>query len=357
LAPREADIVNNYPYVIAHQYYNFLHEENTSARKELLRDVFEFSLRYLALLILSEYFNSTLKIGEINKSFTDNLMKRSSIGDLEDFIRKAIPALRLSNHTFFIKELPDFYDSSINPDNEQIKKYTIITESNITNKYGEITNSVKELTALESLREEFRNKRLAHGSYLSEKQNLAILKVYSPILLDFISDMSFLKNYPMLKWEKENCYELTGSEKPNKLNYKEELDKDDPLWIINKKTNERFKLAPFFILPKKHINKVSDDVQLFYYMDFTEDLVRFRSSPNNESGNTSGVLLKKLKYLIEEKKINSVLHTHDTLTESIFTTKVFKYSKTQIAHLGNEDGSLKKMYQSFTILEYFCSEN
>ena len=105
----DIQIIETYPYFIAHAYKRALEEEDGFKRLHLLKEVFLNYLKYFGLLTASEYFNSSLKIGEINRAFK-NFLYRPQFGHWNAFMRSAIQALKDNNHSWFIKELPDYYE-------------------------------------------------------------------------------------------------------------------------------------------------------------------------------------------------------------------------------------------------------
>ena len=63
LTEDDKEIITNYPTVIALPFYEFITNNEDSAFDKItrLKDVYEISLRYLALLVISEYFNIEIK--------------------------------------------------------------------------------------------------------------------------------------------------------------------------------------------------------------------------------------------------------------------------------------------------------
>jgi hypothetical protein len=66
-------IIESYPYFIAHPYKRALDEADDFKRLHLLKEILLNYLKYLGLLTASEYFNSNLKIGDINRAFKNFL--------------------------------------------------------------------------------------------------------------------------------------------------------------------------------------------------------------------------------------------------------------------------------------------
>jgi hypothetical protein len=101
-------IIEKYPYFLAHPYKRALDEEDHFKRLHLLKEVFLNYLKFLGLLTLSEYFNSNLKIGEINRAFIKYLYT-PGLGKWNAFVREAIEPLNQA-HQWFVKELPGYYN-------------------------------------------------------------------------------------------------------------------------------------------------------------------------------------------------------------------------------------------------------
>lgn len=102
-------IIETYPYFIAYPYKRAIEETDGFKRLHLLKEVFLNYLKYLGLLTASEYFNSNLKIGDINRAFK-NFLYRPQFGHWNAFMRSAIQAFNENNHNWFIKELAGYYE-------------------------------------------------------------------------------------------------------------------------------------------------------------------------------------------------------------------------------------------------------
>ncbi len=104
----ESRIIKEYPYLIAYPFKEMLAKKEPLAKINLLKDVSENVVKYLALLIATEYFRSNKKSREINDLFRDKV-SLPSFGTWNNFLREGIKYLESEGHSFFIPELVEFY--------------------------------------------------------------------------------------------------------------------------------------------------------------------------------------------------------------------------------------------------------
>ena len=339
---REKNIIGKYPYVIAHTFYK-MHSEGTTAqlRTFLLKDVINGTLKHLALLVATEYFESSIQNDLINKLFDENL-RRHTLGQLHEFIRKSLKELEIGNHSFFIPELPTFYrDVQISRKNI----YKIFTP--ITNELGELINNTEKLTAIDALIH-FRNREIGHGLTWSEEKYQQIFNTYYPILLNLLEAMAFVQNYPLCKWEKGYKWSLMGSQISRVEQQTKPRNNGGQIWIENIQ-GKRLELLPFFILPKSYIIGSPAHVELFVYEDYTGNNIIYLS-PENERGITSGSVVEVLRSKLQNKIVKH-LYNEESLTKEILAEKSVNYNKILLLELEKEKKIHKGYYQSRVEIE------
>jgi len=333
----EKNIIDNYPYVIAHTFYK-MHTDGTTAHSKayFLKDVVNGTLKHLALLVATEYFESSIKNEAINRLFNNNL-RHHTLGQLHEFIRESLKELKKENHDFFLMDLPIFYNKV-----QTSRKKTYKISTAVTNEIGDLVYNTEKLTAIDALIN-FRNREIGHGLTWTQEKYKELFENYYPILLDLLEAMVFVADYPMFKWEKGYIWNLMGS-KISKIGRQSIPDnKSDQIWIENTH-NQKLNLLPFFILPKSYITGSPGYVELFIYEDFTGNKIIYLS-PENERGITSGKIVEVLSSKIDSKKIKN-LYTSENLTKEIFINKVLDFNKKIWSGLVKEGKVKKNIYQS-----------
>jgi hypothetical protein len=270
----DTQIIETYPYFLAHPYKRALEEEDSFKRLHLLKEVFLNYLKYVGLLTASEYFNSALKIGDINRAFK-NFLYRPQFGHWNAFMRSAIQALNEHNHEWFIKELPGYYLAV------ESKPY----EQNGTSSIGQLIH--------------FRNHYLGHGTVPSDQKCLALWEENSAILKDLLAKLDFCKNYTIVSSDKTVSWRLMGDE-ITQVNLRQKLKSNVALLNAD---NQEMSIVPFFILPGEYfIKEVSDRAKLMVYEQNTGSRIVF-FSPESVHGETNNEkVLEQLNLMIREKE-------------------------------------------------------
>ena len=309
-------IIDLYPYFLAHPYKRALEEGDSFKRLHLLKEVLLNYLKYLGLLTASEYFNSNLKIGDINRAFK-NFLYRPQFGHWNAFMRNGIQALNDHNHTWFVKELPSYYDE---------------VETVPYAKNGE--TSIGKLIY-------FRNHYLGHGTVPSEQlccdlwvENFAILK-------DLLLKLEFCKNYTIVSSDKTISWRLMGDE-ITQVNLRQKLKSN--VAILNA-DNQELSIVPFFILPGEYfIKEVSDRAKLMVYEQNTGSRIVF-FSPESVHGETNNEkVLEQLNLMIREKEKQEPVSMKD-LDEVIWKAVLKENNDSTIQSLLSEKKVIKGIYQ------------
>jgi hypothetical protein len=270
----DTQIIETYPYFLAHPYKRALEEEDSFKRLHLLKEVFLNYLKYVGLLTASEYFNSSLKIGDINRAFK-NFLYRPQFGHWNAFMRSAIQALNEHNHQWFVKELPKYY--------EEVE--TLPYEKNGTTAIGQLIN--------------FRNHYLGHGTVPSDQKCAALWEENFELLKELLVKMDFCKNYTIVSSDKTVSWRLMGDE-ITQVNLRQKLKSNVAMLNAD---NQELSIVPFFILPGEYfIKEVSDRAKLMVYEQNTGSRIVF-FSPESVHGETNNEkVLEQLNLMIREKE-------------------------------------------------------
>ena len=267
-------IITTYPYFLAHPYKRALEEEDSFKRLHLLKEVFLNYLKYLGLLTASEYFNSDLKIGDINRAFK-NFLYRPQFGHWNAFMRSAIQALNDNGHNWFVKELPGYYDEV------ETRPYAETGETSI----GKLIH--------------FRNQYLGHSTVPATQKCEALWKEHFEILKALLIQLDFCKNYTIVSSDKTVSWRLMGDE-ITQVNLRQKLNSN--VAILNAE-NQELSIVPFFILPGEYfIKEVSERAKLMLYEQNTGSRIVF-FSPESVHGETNNEkVLEQLNLMIREKE-------------------------------------------------------
>ena len=309
-------IIELYPYFLAHPYKRALEEEDSFKRLHLLKEVFLNYLKYLGLLTASEYFNSNLKIGEINRAFK-NFMYRPQFGHWNAFMRSAIQALNENGHLWFVKELPGYYDEV------ETQPYAAIGETSI----GKLIS--------------FRNHYLGHNTVPSEEKCIALWQENFGILKDLLVKLDFCKNYTIVSSDKTVSWRLMGDE-ITQVNLRQKLKSN--VAMLNGE-NEELSIVPFFILPGEYfIKEVSERAKLMVYEQNTGSRIVF-FSPESVHGETNNEkVLEQLNLMIREKEKQEPVSMKD-LDEGSWKAVLKENNEATIQSLLSEKKVIKGIYQ------------
>ena len=309
-------IIETYPYFLAHPYKRALDEEDNFKRLHLLKEVFLNYLKYLGLLTASEYFNSTLKIGEINRAFK-NFLYRPQFGHWNAFMRSSIQALKEHNHDWFVKELPGYYDAI------ETAPYAAHGETSI----GKLIN--------------FRNHHLGHSTVPSEEKCIVLWQENFGILKDLLVKLDYCKNYTIVSSDKTVTWRLMGDE-ITQVNLRKKLKSN--VAILNAE-NEELSIVPFFILPGEYfIKEVSERAKLMVYEQNTGSRIVF-FSPESVHGETNNEkVLEQLNLMIREKEKQEPVAMKN-LDEASWKAILKENNEATIQSLLSEKKVIKGIYQ------------
>lgn len=309
-------IMDTYPYFLAHTYRRALLETEGFKKLHLLKETFLNYLKYLGLLTASEYFNSDLKLGEINRAFK-NFLYRPQFGHWNAFMRSAVQALNESGHIWFVQELPAYY-------------HAIETAP-----YGETGD-----TAIGKLIR-FRNHYLGHGTVPSDAQCDQLWSTYSVLLKELLVQMAFCRNYTIVSSEKTVSWRLMGND-ITQVNLREKLKTNVAALDVS---GNQLSLVPFFILPGEYfIREVSDRAKMMVYEQNTGSRLVF-FSPESLHGETSNEkVLEQLNLMIREKERREPLGLED-LDADKWKAMLRESNEDTLQSLLSEKKIIKGIYQ------------
>jgi len=312
-------IIAEFPYLISFPYHRALVEQDPYKKIHLLKETFLNYLKYLGLLVASEYFNSDKKIKSLNTNFRE-LLYRPQFGYWNKYIRDSINTLNENQHQWFIPELPNYYN--------KIETEVYAKDNSKETPIGKLIN--------------FRNKYLGHGMVPSDEESRDLWNTYAPVLKELLQEMDFCRNYSMISYDNLRMWRLMGTEfTPIQSTVKAGLE--DRVQLINPK-GDGMNLVPFFVLPGEFFRQeTSSKAKLMVYEQNTGKRIIF-FSPESVTDETSGKVLERLNLLLSDKDKEESL-TETTLTNEVFDSAL-NYRNTEMRRtLLNERKVMEGIYQ------------
>ena len=327
-------LIESLPYVIAYPLKRTLLEQHPWTRINLLKDTFLNYLKYLGLLSASEFFNSDIKDKGMVALFHKNLME-TAFGKWNHYIRECLSFLKQENHKFFYPELLTYYE--LVETGIKSKKYKGEIEYQDANGDTQIILQTS-ITSIGMLIN-FRNRYLGHGQTLDEEKSKTLWSEYYPIFKNLLEQLSFTKDYPMLKREYGETYLLHSAEMTI---VESNIVSSSNIWIQNKE-GESFDILPFFIVPGEVSLAKDDKEQVLTYESYTGKTIKF-FSPEGTEKQTSGKVLDRLNLLLREKQ-KEIPFAPESFTKEEFLHRIADENKLLLDLLITEKKIIPGVYQ------------
>lgn len=315
LSESELKLINSLPYVIAYPLRKTLSEKHNWTKINLFKDTFLNYMKYLGLIIASEFFNSQLKDKRMVALF-QSALSEPSFGSWNQYIRETIEYLKKENHIFFCPELVTHYENIVTKKGRKLYKGEIqYIDSN-----GDILLKKQEASAIGMLIN-FRNRYLGHGLTLDENSSQILWDQYFPIFKYLLDEMKFSENYPMFKHDHGETYLLNSAD----LRF---VDKDTQssgrVWLENV-NGQSMNILPFFVVPGEVLISKEEKEQILAYESYTGKTIKF-FSPEGTERHTSGKILEKLNLLLRDK-LKEEPYTPITFSKDIFLSRIAEENK------------------------------
>ena len=332
LSIEESDLISSLPYVIAYPLKRAITENHAGTKINLLKDTFLNYLKYLGLVTASEFFQSPLKDKRMVALFHATLAE-PSFGTWNQYIRETIAYLQQNNHIFFCPELPLYYDAIETGKKRKLYK----GEIEFIDGNGDIQLKKQEATAIGMLIN-FRNRYLGHGLTLDASTSEKLWEEYYPIFKDLLLQMTFCKDYPMLKTEYGETFRLQSDqlqpcENPNA--------KQSQVWMENEE-GKTMDILPFFVVPGEVAIGKEDKEQILTYESYTGKTIKF-FSPEGTEKQTSGKILERLNMLLRDKQKEQP-STPDNFTREVFLNRINDENKLILSTLTAEKKYIPGVY-------------
>jgi len=334
LSQKDIDLIASLPYVIAYPLQQTLLEKHPPQRINLFKDTFLNYLKYLGLLSASEFFNSDIKDKGMVLLFQQNLIE-TAFGKWNHYIRESLKFLKEHNHTFFCPELATYYELVETGNKSKKYKGEIEYEDGNGDTQIIVQSSITSIGMLIN----FRNRYLGHGLTLDAKKAEELWQEYFPIFRYLLEQLSFAKDYPMLKREDGINYLLHSAEITS---VNSNSVSDSSIWIQNK-AGKAMNILPFFIVPGEVSLAKEDKEQMLTYESYTGKTIKF-FSPEGTEKQTSGKLLEKLNLLLRDKQ-KEVPFTPQQFTKEAFLNRIAEENKLLLETLIREKKIIPGVYQ------------
>jgi len=336
---QEQRLLDSLPYLIAYPLKRTLLENHQLTRLNFFKDTFLNYLKYLGLIVASEFFNSNLKNKNMVALF-QNTLAEPSFGTWNLFIRETLSYLEKQNHEFFCKELPGYYQQIETGKKRKLYK----GEIQIINTNGEVELKKQQATAIGMLIN-FRNKHLGHGLTMDEDTSKLLWKEYSPIFFSLLDKMKFSSQYQMFKNEHGETINL-HSANLNQIEHKNPLP--SKVWLENS-GYDKLDIIPFFVVPGDLAIPKENKEQILAYESYTGKTLKF-FSPEGTEKRTSGKILERLNLLLKEKQIEKT-HSPEEFTKQIFNAEVDEYNNYILQSLISERKVIPGVYVNRNLIE------
>ena len=321
LSIENTDLISSLPYVIAYPLKQTLLEKHPWTKINLLKDTFLNYLKYLGLLVASEFFNSEIKNKKIVLIF-EQTISEPSFGGWNHFIRECLKFLQESSHSFFCKELPTYYEEIETGNNRKLFK----GEIQYFDTFGDVQIKKQSGVTGIGMLINFRNRYLGHGLTLDRIDSENVWKEFYPILNGLLKKMNFSSKYQMFKIDKDSIWCLHSDEifrSKNDFTISQEIT----VWLSDNKNNV-LPMVPFYVVPSELSNVENEKAQVLLYESYTGKTIKF-FSPEGVIRETSGKILEKLNLLLSTKSKETPIN-EENITDEYLCNRIKEESKIAI---------------------------
>ncbi|MDP6941322.1 MAG: tetratricopeptide repeat protein [Planctomycetota bacterium] len=312
----EENVIASFPHFIARPFRSLHQEQNIFEKTLSLVDVFTNMLKYMALIVESEYLQSELKGDEELNEIIGQDLCRPLVSSWRKFMSAAIPKLEEAGHQFFIPELPGFW--------KEIEKQSInIPGKGYYEEDGDFVQTKSKLTLFQAL-VSYRNK-FAHRAKQQEGAALKeFLFYYDNALRPIMEKMLWVVQYPIIKREGRAYFEMMGADIQKLKTMDAPKGLKSTLVVYAKERNESLPLAPFFIVPNEYLTDTGDDEDILIYDQNTGKRLCY-VSPCGHHRETDKALVEWRK-LVESKRIIAPLLSANEINPDTLRERVARVS-------------------------------
>jgi hypothetical protein len=164
-------VIERYPAPIAHAYAGLNESASALERLFALKDLFEVTLKYCAIVMVQDYLRLGLQAAPVDSALTQYLA-RPQLGNWNNIFREIARCSQSNREQLSIPELADFYFELWGAPRRRGHQL------------------VDELI-------KFRNRIIAHGARPRSREAEQIFAATKPLIEDFLADLLFLHEYQL----------------------------------------------------------------------------------------------------------------------------------------------------------------
>jgi hypothetical protein len=175
-------VVSSYPAPIAHAYVGLGEAASPLDRLFALKDLFEVTLKYCAIVMLQDYVRLKLHSTPVDSAIVQHLAQ-PQLGHWNHLLREIARCCQNERQKLTVPQLVDFY----------------FEPWGTPRKRGhEVVNELIK----------FRNKVIGHRARPRDKEANQIFEKTRPLVEEMLTDLRFLADYPLLSCKDENTCEI-----------------------------------------------------------------------------------------------------------------------------------------------------
>jgi tetratricopeptide (TPR) repeat protein len=251
----EERVIAHYPYIIAHPFNRLLQESNPLLRLGLVITTFTNILKYLSLIVETEYLRMEgYASEEINRFITDGLT-HPLISTWDDFLKTSMTYMMEAGHQFFMPEIITFYKQS---SQKALPEEMVSLPKVYYDEDGQEVHSHAQHGLIQAMIS-FRNKN-AH-----ERAELKDFSAAENILQRLLDKLAWVSEYKLLKRENGITYSMMGAKIQCIDIQIPDAMPSEGLVLSKPDGNTFLSLLPFFVVPSAYISDCSPELEVLIY--------------------------------------------------------------------------------------------
>ena len=256
----EQRIIGTYPILIARPFRDLVRQTDIVRKSRIFVDVLTNTLKYLALVVETEYLRSELRDEALNRMI-DKDLGRPLVSAWHRFLETALPFMASQGHASFIPELQPFYEKV---ELKTARRDKVKPPGAYYDDLGEVVEKKGQALPWVSALINYRN-RLAHDANPPDEELQSAYDFYYPILRRLLEEMGWCADYRLYKRERSRLFSLMG-DSPVVVN--EQLPEEalsTNLALAARGSDHFLPLIPFFIVPSDHFAVGTEELDVLVY--------------------------------------------------------------------------------------------
>jgi len=297
LSASEQAVIDSYPLLIAAPFAAMHAKQDIEAKIKTLIDVLTNVLKYLALIVESEYLQSEHRDDALNRIIEDEL-NRPLVSSWGRMLQVALSSLETAGHDFFIPELKPFYEAV---ELKMPQKHKVAPPGQgYYDDFGNFVQTSNRLAWFQAL-VNYRNK-VAHGLNQPPDEARQEFEFYYRILLQILEAMAWCARYPLYKRDGGNLYRLMGAQpRPCDTCEIPEAALHTNLVLGTPEADRFLPLVPLLVVPGEYLAESGGGEDLLIYDQSTDKRILYLSPYGHRRETTA--TLGMWRRLIEKKRV------------------------------------------------------